>query len=112
MLAQLISGIRRYMVKFVHGDQAVVELLHSKLIDSKAQRCMGTDQHLVIALQEHADGIQLAAVIPARCVTEIPLGSDFPVRPEPVLRQQLVVETRTDGPLRHDDNGLLAALIL
>ena len=45
-------------------------------------------------------------------VAEVPLRLDVPVGPEAVLGQRLVVEAGADGLLRHDDDGLLQALVL
>ena len=51
--------------------------------------------------------IDLAAVVRARRVAEVPFRLDRPVRPEAELAQRLVIEARADRLLRHDDDRLL-----
>jgi hypothetical protein len=58
---------------------------------------MGADQHLVAAGQERANRFDLAAVVVAGRVAEVPLRLDAPVGPEAELGQRLVVEARADG---------------
>ena len=68
MLAELVVGIGRDVVKLVHGDQPIVERLDAELVHGEAESRMGADQHLVVAFEECADRIDLAAVSrPARC---------------------------------------------
>ncbi len=112
MAAQFVFVVYRHMVKLVDGNEAVVEFLHAKLFDGEAKCCMGANQHFVAALQECAEGIHLATVVASGRITEAPLGFNAPVRPESILRQRLIVETRTDRAFRHDDDDLLEALIL
>ena len=109
---QLVVGIGRNVVKLVDGDQTVVERLDTVGINREAEGGVGADQHLVVAVEECAQRLNLAAIVVARRVAKVPLGFDLPVGPEAVLRQQLVVEAGTDGLLGHDDDGLLNALIL
>ena len=112
MLAELVVRVGRDVVELVHGDQPVVERLDAELLDGEAEGGMGADQHLVVALQERADGIDLAAIVAARRVAEVPLRLDRPVGPEAELGQRLIVEARADGLLRHDDDRLLEPLIV
>jgi hypothetical protein len=46
---------------------------------------MGADQHLVVALEERAQRLHLAAVVVARRVAQVPLRLDLPVGPEAEL---------------------------
>ena len=56
-------------MELVHRDQPVVERLDPELIDGEAERRVRADQHLVAALKERADRVDLAAVVArrARC---------------------------------------------
>ena len=72
---------------------------------------MGADQHLVTAFQERAQSIDLAAIIGARCIAQVPTWLHMPVGPEAVAAQWLVVKARTDGFFRHHDDGLLDVLV-
>ena len=112
MLAELVVGVGGDVVELVHGDQPVVERLDAELVDGEAEGRVGADQHLVVALEERADRLDLAAVVRAGRVAEIPFRLDRPVGPEAELGQRLVVEARADGLLRHDDDRLLEALVL
>ena len=69
MQAELVVGVGRDVVKLVHGDQPVVERLDAELVDGEAEGRMGADQHLVVAFEERADRLDLAAVVRrrARC---------------------------------------------
>ena len=111
MLAELVVGVGRDMVELVHRDQPVVERLDAELVDGEAEGRMGADQHLVAAGEKRADSIDLAAIVAARRVAEIPFRLDDPIRPKAILGQRLVVETRADRLFRHDDDGLLQPLI-
>ena len=82
MQAELVVGIGRDVVKLVHGDQPVVERLDAELVDGEAERRVGADQHLVAAFEKRADGLDLAAVVVAGRVAEIPFRLDVPVGPE------------------------------
>src|SRR5581483_1922913 len=64
------------------------------------------------AIKKRAEGLHLAAVVAAGSVAEVPFRLDMPVPPEPVFGKRLIVEARTNGFLRHDDDGLLESLIL
>ena len=99
-------------MEFVHGDQPVVESLDPEFVDGEAERRMGADQHLVAAVEEGTDRVDLAAVIAPRRVAQVPLWRDCPVRPEAVFGERLVMETRSDRLFRHNNYGLLDALIL
>ena len=112
MLAELVVGIGRDVVELVHGDQPVVERLHAELVHGEAEGGVGADQHLVVAFEERADRIDLAAVVRAGRVAEVPFRLDVPVGPKAELGQRLVVEARADGFLRHDDDRLLEPLIV
>ena len=97
MLAELVVGIGRDMVELVHGDQPVVERLDAELVDGEAEGRMGADQHLVVAFEERADRIDLAAVVAPGALQRFHFGSNGPVGPEAELGQRLVVEARADG---------------
>ena len=107
---QLIVGTSRNMVELIHSDQPVVERLHPKPVHREAESGMGADQHLVVALKEAADRIDLAAIGAGR-IAKIPLRLHPPVGPKTELGQRLVMETRADAPFRHDDDGLFQPLI-
>jgi hypothetical protein len=69
---------------------------------------VGADQHLVVAFEERAQRLDLAAVVVARRVAQVPLGLDLPVGPEAVLRQRLVVEA---GPMDFSGTTMMACLM-
>src|SRR5262245_24954298 len=52
MVAKLILVVGRNVMKLVHCDQPVVELLSPELIDGEPKSGMGAYQHLVVAFQE------------------------------------------------------------
>ena len=110
--AELVIRVGRNVVELIDRNQSVVERLHAVGIDREAECRMGADQHLVVAFEECAQRLDLAAVVVAWRVAQVPLGFDLPVGPEAVLRQRLIVEAGTDGLLRHNDDGLLQALVL
>ena len=85
MQAELVVGIGRDVVELVHGDQAVVEGLHAELVHGEAEGGVGADQHLVLAVEERSDRIDLAAVVAAWRVAEVPFRLDVPIRPEAEL---------------------------
>jgi hypothetical protein len=62
--------------------------------------------------RKRADRLDLAAVVVARRVAQVPLAARPPVGPEAVLGQRLIVEAGADGLFRHDDDGLLQALVV
>ena len=99
-------------MELIDRDQSVVERFHAVGIDREAEGRMGADQHLVVAFEECAQRLDLATIVVAWRVAQVPLGLDLPVGPEAVLRQRLVVEAGTYGLLRHNDDGLLQALVL
>ena len=82
MQAELVVGIGGDVVKLVHRDQPVVERLDAELVDGEAEGRMGADQHLVAAFEEGADRIDLAAVVRAGRVAEVPFRLHLPVGPE------------------------------
>ena len=108
--AELVVGARGDVVELIHRDQPVVERLDAESIDREAEGGVGADEHLVVALEERADGFHLAAIL-ARRVAQVPPGRDAPVRPEAVAAERLVVEAGADALLRHDDDCLLASLV-
>ena len=85
MQAELVVGIGRDVVELVHRDQPVVERLDAELLHGEAEGRMGADQHLVGALEERPDRLDLAAVVIAGRVAEVPLRLDVPVGPEAEL---------------------------
>ena len=97
MQAELVVGIGGDVVELVHRDQPVVERLDAELVDGEAEGRVGADQHLVVAFEKRADRIDLAAIVRAGRVAEVPFRLDAPVGPEAVFRQRLVVEARADG---------------
>ena len=107
-----LSGIGRNVVKLIDRDQPIVEGFHAELLDREAERGVRADEHLVGAVQKLLHRFDLAAVVVARALAEIPLRLHFPVRPEAELRQRFVVKARADRSLRHDDDRLLELLIL
>src|SRR5205823_10302108 len=80
-------------------------------VHGEAEGCMGADQHLVVAFEEGPDRTDLAAIVRAGRVAEIPSRGDGPVSPEAELAQRLVMEARADGFLRHNDDRLAEPLI-
>ena len=108
--AQLVVGARGNVVELVHRDQPVVERLHAEPVDREAEGGVGADEHLVLALEERADRLHLAAIL-ARRVAQVPARRDAPVRPEAMAAERLVVEAGADALLRHDDDRLLAPLV-
>ena len=81
MQAQLVVGVGGDVVKLVHGDQPVVECLDAELVHGEAEGRMGADQHLVVAFQERPDRIDLAAIVRARRIAEVPFRLDLSSRP-------------------------------
>ena len=79
LAAQLVVRVGRDVVELIDRDQAVVECLYAVGIDREAEGRMGADQHLVVAFEECAEGLDLAAVIVSRRVTQVPRGFDMPV---------------------------------
>ena len=68
MQAELVVGVGRHMMKFVYGNQPVVEFLDPELVHCEAERGMGADQHVVATIQKCSDGIDLSAVVRSRRV--------------------------------------------
>ena len=81
MQAELVVGVGRDVVELVHGDQPVVEGFHPEPVHGEAEGGMGADQHLVVALEERPDRIDLAAIVRARRVAEVPFRLDASSRP-------------------------------
>ena len=111
VLAELAVGVGGNVVELVHGDQPVIELLDAKFLHGEAEGGMGADQHLVVAVEESANGIDLAAVVRTGRVAEVPFRRDNPIGPKTELAQRLVMEARANRSFRHDDDGLLQPLI-
>lgn len=99
-------------MELIHGDQPIIERLHPELVHGEAEGGMGADQHLVVASQERLDRIDLAAALRAGRVAQVPFRLHLPIRPKTEPGQQLVVEARADGFLRHDDDRLSEPLIM
>src|SRR5581483_399532 len=85
MQAELVIGVRRHMMELVDRDQPVVERLDPEPVYGEAEGRMGADQHLVVALQERGNRIDLAAIVRAGRVAEVPSRGDRPVGPEAEL---------------------------
>ena len=103
--ARLVVGVGGNMVEFVHGDKPVVERLDPQFVDCEPEGRMGAGQHLVGTFEERAE-LTLPPLLLPGCVAQIPLRRDSPIRPEAVFGQRFVMETRSDRPFRHHDNGL------
>jgi hypothetical protein len=82
----------------IHGNQPIVEGFYPELVDGKAEGGMGAHKHLVAALQEGGDGIDLAAIVTTRRVAEIPFRRDLPVGPD----QAGVLDRAVED---HDEDG-------
>lgn len=52
MMAQLAVGIGGDVMKLVHGDQPVVENVHTEFVHGEAKCRVGTDQRFVTAGEE------------------------------------------------------------
>jgi hypothetical protein len=85
-------------MELVHGNQPVVERLHPEPVNGDAEGRMGADQHLVVAFEEGPDRTDLAAIIRAGRVAEVPFGRHGPVGPEAEPGQRLVMEACADRP--------------
>ncbi|MNN08174.1 hypothetical protein D3C81_1210240 [compost metagenome] len=109
--AQSVVWVGGNVVELVHGDQPIIEGCHAKLVHREAEGGMGADQHLVIALQEGSHGIDLAAIVGARRITQIPAWLHVPIGPEAISAKWFVVEARSNRLFRHHDDGLLDALV-
>ncbi len=57
--AQAVVRVGRDVVELVHRDQPAVECLDAQIINGETERCMGADQHFVVAGQEFADRLDL-----------------------------------------------------
>ena len=110
--AKLVVGVGGNVVKLVHRDQSVVEGLDPEPVHREPEGGMRADEHLVRALQEGFDRVDLAAVVGAGGVAEVPSRLDAPVRPEAEVAQRLVVKAGPDCLLRHDDDCLSEPLIV
>lgn len=98
-------------MELVYRDQPVIEGLDAEPIHGEAEGGMGADQHLVIASQKCAERINLAAIVGAWRIAQIPLRLDAPVSPETELAQRFIVKARSDRLLGHHDNSLLDPLV-
>ena len=111
MQSKLIVWIDRDVMELVHRDQPIVEGFDPEFVYGEAKSSVRADQHLVLAVEERLDRIDLAA-IGAGGVTQVPSRRHVPVRPEAELRKRLVVEARADRLLRHDNDRLFNPLIM
>lgn len=100
------------MVELIDSNQSVIERRHTVSIDCEAEGCMGADQHLIVAVEERAQRLDLAAVIVARRIAQVPLRFNLPISPKAVLRQRFAIEAGTDGLFRYNNDGLLQALVV
>ena len=82
--AKLVLGVRGNVVELIHGDEAIIERLDAELLDSVSEGRMGTDEHLILALEERPNRVRLATVRSWR-VAKVPLWLDMPVGPETEL---------------------------
>ena len=104
MSAELVVLIGGDVMKFIDGDQPVVERLDAHFIDREAEGRVGANQYRVGAGQEFADRLHLdlatcRVVHPGR-VAEVPLRLHRPIGPEAELRKRFVGEAAADRPLR------------
>ena len=98
------------MVELVNRDQSIIERLDAEPVDREAEGGVSADEHLVVALEEGAHRLHLAAVLPGG-VAQIPARRDAPVRPEAVAAQRLVIEAGADALLGHHDDRLFQPLV-
>ena len=73
---------------------------------------MGANQYLIVAFQESAQRFDLATIVGAWRIAQIPSGLNVPVFPEAIVTEWLIVEAGTDGLFRHNDNGLFQSLVV
>ena len=85
MQAQLVVGVGRDVVELVHRDQPVVERLDAELVHGEAEGRVGADQHLVVAFEERADRVDLAAIVRAGRIAEVPFRLDVQSAQKPNL---------------------------
>ena len=114
MRTQLVVRVGGNMVEFVHGDKPVIESRHAELVHGKAEGGVGTDQHFIVAVKEHApDRIDFAAIVTTRRVAEVPFRDDLPVCPKAKLTQWLRPgSSRRSTFSGNDDDRLLESLVL
>src|SRR5690554_3015162 len=112
MGTELVIWVGRNVVELIYGDQTVIEGCNAKLVYRKAKGGMGADQYLVSAFQKGAQGFDLAAIVGAWCIAQIPLGLYMPVRPEAIVTEWLIIEAGADGFFWYNYDGLLQALVV
>ena len=112
VVAEAVVGVGGDVVKLIHRDEALVEDLDAEFFHREAEGGVGADEGAVAAVQEFLQGLDLAAVLGAGGIAEVPARLDFPVGPETALGERLVVEARADGFFRDDDDGLLELLVV
>ncbi|MDI1254130.1 MAG: hypothetical protein PSV05_13385 [Thermomonas sp.] len=88
------------MVELIDCNQAIIECCDAVFLDCEAERGVRADQDLVFTFQEATNGPHFALVdfdlIIARCIAQVPLRLNLPVRPESVLGQFFVGEAAPD----------------
>src|SRR5689334_14615900 len=89
VLPELALGVGGNVMKFINRDQPVVKLLDTELVHGEAEGSVGADQHPFVAIEERAEGIDLAAVVGSGRVAEIPFRCNSPISPEAVFGQRL-----------------------
>ena len=93
-------------MKLINGDQSVIEGRHAKPLHRKTKRGVGAYQHPIIAFQERAHGIHLAAVVRAWRIAQVPARLDPPIGPKTKFTERLVVKARANGFFGHHDQRL------
>ena len=96
MLTELALRVGGNVVELVHRDQSVVGLFHAKFVHGEPEGRMGADQNFIVAVEERAERIDLAAVVGAGRVTEIPFRRNDPIGREAIFSERLVMEARPD----------------
>ena len=100
LTTKLVVRIGTDVVKLVDRNQPIIEGLDTQLIDSKAKRRMGADQHLVIAGQKLAHRFHFrlgdAGFVIAWGIAQVPLRTNYPVGPEAAIGELFVCEAAPD----------------
>ena len=102
--------IGRDMMKLIDGEHTSVEHGCRQSLEREPQGRMRTDQHRIRCIHEGDELVDLAAGATRRA--EIVLRIDCPVSKEAKLCELSGGERRTNRPLRHGDNHLLAPLVV
>ena len=115
-IPQHIVRVAGNVVKFINGDQSIVECINSQLFHRKAESGVRADQYLVGACQKFAHrihfGFRHARLVHTGGVAQVPLWRHLPIPIEAVLAQRLVGKAATDGTFRHYDDGLPQPLVV